>query len=142
MRGEVVEKTQWADEAPFALFLRAMFGCDLVVNVKKAVSIGRNGYRGDQDLLEDKKKVRSSRHMNRQLELNQEVFLVCNSTGRAIATLSDLHDDAVAEELRAAVLDIAPAPEPASAPEPATEPERANAAPEPESLQSDGQREG
>lgn len=40
------------------------------------------------------------------LKLEEEVYLVCNPGGRAVATLSDLPDAVVAEELRT-VLDTA-----------------------------------
>jgi hypothetical protein len=122
MRGEVVKKSEWSDDAAPAPFFKWILGYDLEVNVKKAVRIGRDGYHEDQDRIGDEKEVPSTRRVNRKIkELNQEIFLVCNPSGRAVAFVSDLHDDVVAEELRA-VLDTAtaaaPVPEQAIAPQP------------------------
>jgi hypothetical protein len=114
MRGEIVEITEWGD-IPFARLFRAMFGYGLVVNAKKAVRINRDGWSEDRDLLGDEQRVRSTQRLNRQMTLKQEVFLVCNATERAVATLSDLYDDAEVTEFRA-ILDTAP--EPAAAREP------------------------
>jgi hypothetical protein len=116
MRGEIVEITEWGD-IPFAAPVRALFGYGLVVNVKKAARIGRDGWSEDRDLLGDGQRVRSTQRLNRRMTLKQEVFLVCNATERAVATLSDLYDDAVVTEFRA-ILDTGPAPEPAAAAEP------------------------
>jgi hypothetical protein len=133
-RGEVVGKTESGEASALEAVFRTLFGYDLVVNVKQAVRIGHNQCRGEQVLLGDQMKVQSTRRIHHQMKLNEDVFLICNPGGRAVATLSDLHDEVAAEELRA-VLDTAAAPEPAPVPKPA-------AAPEPESLKPDGQGQG
>lgn len=127
MRGEVVKKSEWQDEASLTPFFKWILGYDLVVNVNKAVKIGRDGYTEDQDLIPigDEKDVESTRRVNRHIkELNQEIFFICNSTGRAVATLSNIHDYKLAVEL-IAVLDTAAAPDPATVPEAATVPSAA-----------------
>lgn len=121
MRGKIIGKTEWGETNLFGAIWRAMFGYALVVNVKKVLRIGRDGYRWDQDFRGDRQELQSTRRIHHRTKLHEEVFLVCNSGGRAVATLSDLRDDLVADELKA-VFGTA-TPEPAPVPEPATAPQ-------------------
>jgi hypothetical protein len=118
MRGKVVKKEAWADFNSVAWIFRPLFGYDLVVNVDRAVRIGQDGSTNEyEELLGPETDVETSRRVHHRAKEGQEVFFVCTSAGRAVATLSDLHDDEAAKELMA-LLDTGPAPEPEAASEP------------------------
>jgi hypothetical protein len=117
MRGAVVEKSVSGEASPLDRVFRALFGYGLVVNVTQALRIYPDGFRGYRQFLEAQKQVPSTRRIHRLMKLNEDVFLVCSPGGRAIATLSDFHDDVLAEQLKA-VLDTAAAGESTPAPEP------------------------
>jgi hypothetical protein len=118
MRGRVVEKKAWADFNSVAWIFRPLFGYGLVVNVARAVRIGQDGSTNEyKELQGPETDVDTSRRVHHRAEEGQEVFFVCTSTGRAVATLSDLHDDEAAKELMA-LLDTGPAPKPEAASEP------------------------
>jgi MFS family permease len=118
MRGKVVKKLAWGDFNSVAWIFRPLFGYGLSVNVARAVRIGQDGSTNEYKELEGPKMdVDTSRRVHHRAEEGQEVFFVCTSAGRAVATLSDCHDDEAARELMA-LLDTGPAPEPEAAPEP------------------------
>lgn len=100
VRGEITGKTEWAEDIPGpAWILRLMLGYGLMVNVKRAVRIARDGS-VNQDLeLLDAEEIATTRRVHRRVAQGQEAFLICTSTGRAIALLSDLHEDETAKEL-------------------------------------------
>jgi hypothetical protein len=114
IRGKVVEKEELADVNSKAWIFRPLFGHDIVLNVERAVKIGRDGsITEDRKFLGPKKEVPASRRVHHQAKEDQDVFLVCTSTERAIATLSDLGDPDAAKEIMAA-LAAEPAPDPGS----------------------------
>jgi len=114
LRGKVVKKEELQDLNAAVWIFRPLFGYDLVLDVERAVRIDRGGSSSeDRTFLGTGREVPTSRGVHHRAKVDQKVFLVCTSTGRAIATLSDLLDAEAANELTA-ILDAEPAPDPES----------------------------
>lgn len=98
--GRVLEKPGWDFERVTGL---STFGYELTIDVKRAVRIARNGHTADAaDRIESDASVRSTRHVYRQMRAGQEVILLCNSRGTALAVESEIHDAALISALRGA----------------------------------------
>jgi hypothetical protein len=111
VRGKVVEKTEWTTgDNLMALIVQSLFGHDLVVDIQRAIRIGPGGSTSeDRDFLGSKRDVSTTRRVHHGVAAEQEVFLVCTSTGRAVATLSDLRDAGATEEIMGVLrTDVAP----------------------------------
>ena len=114
LRCKEVKKEEENDLDDVSSTMDAMYGHYLLANVERAIRIGRDGSPSwDPKLLGTEKRVPTTWRVYDQAPEAQEVVLICNSAGRAVALLSDLHDDEAAKEL-ITVLDTAPAPEPKS----------------------------
>jgi hypothetical protein len=113
LRGKVVEKTEYADINLAVVILNLVFGYGLVVDVQRAVAIGRDGSTSeDHDFIGSKLEVTATRRVHHGVAPEQEVFLVCSSTGRAVATLSDLRDTEATEEIMSVLrTEVTPQPE-------------------------------
>jgi hypothetical protein len=114
LRGKVVKKEELQDVNSVVWIFRPLFGYDLVLDVERAVRIDRSGTASeDRTFLGTGREVPTSRGVHHRAQVDQRVFLVCTSTGRAIATLSDLLGTEAANELTG-ILDAEPAPDPES----------------------------
>jgi hypothetical protein len=114
LRCKVVKREEGNAFDDVSSTMGAMYGYNLLADVERAVRIGRDGSTSwDPKLLGSEKRVPTTWRVYDQAPEAQEVVLICNSAGRAVALLSDLHDDEAAKEL-ITVLDTAPAPEPKS----------------------------
>jgi hypothetical protein len=100
VRGKVVEKTQSVDVNLTARIFRSLFGYDLIVDIQRAIGIGPGGSTSEhRDFLGSKQNVAATRRVHHGVAAEQEVFLVCTSTGRAVATLSDLRGSGATEDI-------------------------------------------
>ena len=115
LRGEVVKKDMSDDFKP-ALPIRRMFGYDLFVDVKAAWRLGGGSPSWDPEFVGSQTRVRTIRRLYRQVEVGQEVSLVCTRIPRAVAHLSDLPGTGAIKDLMAA-LATGPAPELGSSPD-------------------------
>lgn len=98
--GEVVERTECADFNLSVTILRSVFGYSLVVNVKRAVRIDRDGSTTESpNRVGLKQDVDTIRRVHHRVAEKQEVVLICTSTGRAVATLLDLCDPGATKEI-------------------------------------------
>jgi hypothetical protein len=97
--GTVLKKL--ADDLPDKVTNFGTFGYLLTIDVKRAVRIGRDGHtRYAADRIK-KDEIRSTRHVYRHTSVGQEVILLCNSSGTAIAVESEIRDAALISALRA-----------------------------------------
>ena len=110
VRAKVVEKTESADISLAARIFKPLFGYDLVVDIQRAIGIGADGSTSEhRDFLGAGRDVAATRRVHHGVAVEQEVFLVCMSTGRAIATLSDFRDGVATEEIMGVLrTDVAP----------------------------------
>ena len=111
--GKVLEKPGWDYERMTGL---STFGYELTIDVKRAVRIARDGHTTDAaDHIESDASVRSTRHVFRQTSAGQEVILLCNSRGTALAVESEIRDAALISALRGAPAEESGEPEDALA---------------------------
>ena len=67
------------------------FGYELIIDIKWAARIGRDGSLTDvPDLVGSNKSVRSTRHVFRKTAAEEEVILLCNPAGTALAVASEI----------------------------------------------------
>lgn len=98
--GTVLKKD--GDELPEKVTNFGTFGYLLIIDVKRAVRIGRHGHTRDApDRIKNDAWIRSTRHVYRQVSAGKEVILLCNSAGTAIAVESEIQDAALVSALRA-----------------------------------------
>ncbi len=98
--GTVQEKL--GDDFPEKVTGCGTFGYYLGIHVKRAVRIARDGRTRDAADLIKRDLVRSTRHVYRQTSAGEDVILLCNSAGTAIAVESEIHDAALINALRGA----------------------------------------
>lgn len=92
LRGKVVEKPEYETESFLQALYKRVFGHDVVVDVEKALSIGRSGTTVLQPTRLGRETIEATRQVARRLSPGEEVLLVCNSVGRAIVVGSDVRD--------------------------------------------------
>lgn len=86
----IEEREWWPDGALVRLF----FGFDLEVDARRVVRISRDGIAVGEPGRQVPGTVESTRHLVRRLAVGDEVVLVCNSEGRAVARVTDVLNEA------------------------------------------------